>query len=142
MSQYETDILLWSERQGELLRRRAAGGTVNDTDLDWSNIAEEIGSVGLRELSAVKNSLRLALLNVLKAEAWPLHLSGPIWRADALRCRFDAVDAFAPSMRDRIDVARLYAQALRLMPATIEGQPPLPVPDVCPVTLDDLLSED
>ncbi|HEY2616058.1 MAG TPA: hypothetical protein VGI78_01850 [Acetobacteraceae bacterium] len=25
MSEYDTDILLWSERQAELLRRRAAG---------------------------------------------------------------------------------------------------------------------
>ncbi len=28
MTDYDTDILLWSERQGELLRRRAAGELV------------------------------------------------------------------------------------------------------------------
>jgi hypothetical protein len=27
------------------------------------------------------------------------------------------------------------------MPATIDCQPPLPVPDLCPVTLDELLGE-
>jgi hypothetical protein len=43
---YHTDILEWSERQGALLRRIAAGERVNDTDLDWPNIAEEIESVG------------------------------------------------------------------------------------------------
>jgi hypothetical protein len=26
------------------------------------------------------------------------------------------------------------------MPETVGGQPPLPVPDVCPVTLDELLN--
>ena len=40
------DILLWSERQAELLRRRAAGELVNDAELDWPNIAEEIEDVG------------------------------------------------------------------------------------------------
>ena len=35
---YDTDILLWSEQQAELLRRRAANA------LDWDNLAEEIGT--------------------------------------------------------------------------------------------------
>jgi len=43
---YDEDIVLWSERQGELLRRRAAGELVNEAELDWPNIAEEIESVG------------------------------------------------------------------------------------------------
>jgi hypothetical protein len=45
-------------------------------------------------------------------------------------------------MRQKIDVADIYAKALRALPEAIDGQPPLPVPDVCPVTLDDLLSGD
>ena len=47
---YEDDILLWSERQAELLRRRAAGELVNDAELDWPNIAEEIEDVGKSQL--------------------------------------------------------------------------------------------
>jgi hypothetical protein len=39
-SDYDTDILLWSERQAELLRRRAA------KSLDWDNLAEEIVYIG------------------------------------------------------------------------------------------------
>ncbi len=39
-------ILIWSERQAELLRRRAAGELVNDADIDWPNVAEEIEDVG------------------------------------------------------------------------------------------------
>ena len=45
-------------------------------------------------------------------------------------------------MRQKIDMARLYRRALRAMPETIDGQPPLPVPDLCLVTLDELLGED
>jgi hypothetical protein len=45
-------------------------------------------------------------------------------------------------MRQRLDIVGLYADALAAMPETIDGQQPLPTPDVCPVTLDDLLSDD
>jgi hypothetical protein len=62
MSDYDTDILVWSERQGELLRRRAARELINEADLDWPNIAEEIESVGRSQLSAVRSLLRQALI--------------------------------------------------------------------------------
>jgi len=39
MSDYDTDIALWSEHQAALLRRRATGQLVNDAALDWPNIA-------------------------------------------------------------------------------------------------------
>ena len=38
---YDTDILLWSERQRDPLKRVAAGEAVNETP-DWPNIIEEI----------------------------------------------------------------------------------------------------
>jgi hypothetical protein len=44
-------------------------------------------------------------------------------------------------MVQRIDVSALYRRALRRMPETIDGQPPLPMPQTCPVTLDELLAE-
>ena len=49
---------------------------------------------------------------------------------------------FAPSMRQRLDLERLYAKAVRALPDVIDDQRPLPVPERCPVTLDELLSED
>ena len=52
---YEEDIVLWSERQGELLRRRAAGELVNEAELDWPNIAEEIEAVGNEQRFAVSH---------------------------------------------------------------------------------------
>jgi hypothetical protein len=56
MSDYDTDILLWSERQAELLRRRAAGELDNEAALDWPNIAEEIESVGSEPLPPSRRS--------------------------------------------------------------------------------------
>jgi hypothetical protein len=54
----------------------------------------------------------------------------------------NAADAYAPSMRQRIDVPSIYSKALHALPEMMDGVPPLPLPDVCPVTLDELLSED
>jgi len=132
---YDEDILIWSEQQAELLRRRAANA------LDWDNLAEEIEDLGRSQLRAVESHLVQALLHDLKAEAWPHCPDIPHWRAEARGRRDDARAAFAPSMAQRLDVASLYHRALRRMPETIDGQPPLPVPDVCPLTLEELLSE-
>jgi hypothetical protein len=53
MTDYDTDILTWSERQAALLRHRAAGELINNADLDWPNIAEEIEALGRSERSSL-----------------------------------------------------------------------------------------
>jgi hypothetical protein len=138
---YEGDILTWSERQADLLRRVGAGEKVND-QVDWDNVAEEVESVGRSQLAQVKSLLVQALAHMLKAEAWPLSGYVPHWRAEALGFRGDAADVYTPSMRQRIDINELYARAVRRVPETIDGQAPLPVPEECPVTLEELLAAD
>ena len=137
---YGDDILLWSERQADLLRRRATGELVNDAELDWPNIAEEIEDVGRSELHSVESLLVQALRHMLKAEAWPLSRDAPTWRADAVDFRRQARRRFVPSMRQRIDVASLYADALAAIPDSQDGLPPLPIQSDMP-TLDELLSQ-
>jgi hypothetical protein len=138
---YSDDILIWSERQAELLRRRAAGELVNEAEMDWPNIAEEIEDVGRGQLDAVESLLTQALLHMLKAEAWPLARDAPNWRADARLSRRQARRRFSPSMRQRIDLASLYADALSGLPEVMDGRAPQPVPEQCPLTLDELLQE-
>jgi len=137
---YDADVLEWSEHQARLLRQHVAGEAGNEAP-DWDNIIEEVESVGRSQLSAVKSLLVQALAHDLKAEAWPLMSYVPHWRAEARGFRGDAAEAFTPSMRQRIDVAELYRRALARLPDTVDGQPPLPVPTACPVTLDELLGE-
>jgi len=135
---YGADILLWAEHQADALRRRASN------EIDWENVAEEIEDVGRNQLRAVASHLVQALLHDLKAEAWPLARDVPHWRAEARGHRDDAREAYSPSMKDRpeLRVDRLYRRALRRMPDTNDGEEPLPVPDTCPVTLDELLAPD
>lgn len=136
---YGVDILQWSERQASLLRRRAAGELVNEAELDWPHLAEEIEDLGRSELRSCRSLLIQALRHMLKAEAWPLSRDAPTWRADAIDFRRQARDTFTPSMRQKINVAEIYVDALRAMPETIDGLLPLPVETVCTITLDDLL---
>ena len=137
---YDADILEWSEHQARLLRRQLEGKPGNETP-DWPNIIEEIESVGRSQLSAVKSLLSQALTHDLKCQAWPQASYVPHWQAEARGFRGDAAEAYTPSMRQRIDVADLYRRALARLPDTIDGQPPLPVPTACPLTLDDLLRQ-
>ncbi len=44
-------------------------------------------------------------------------------------------------MRQRLDIAELYRRTLRRLPDVINDVPPLPVPQACPVTLNELLAE-
>ncbi len=136
---YEDDILLWSEQQADLLRRLARGERVND-QIDWENLVEEVESVGRSELSAVRNLLIQALLHDLKARAWPGAREVPHWQAEARGFRSDAADAFSPSMRRRINITELYDRALDRLPDVMDGRPPLPLPEACPFTLDELLT--
>jgi hypothetical protein len=141
MSQaYDADVLEWSEHQARLLRRLAAGDHSNEAP-DWENIIEEVESVGRSQLSAVRSLLVQALLHDLKAKAWPAAREAPHWRAEARGFRGDAAEAFTPSMRQRIDMNDLYRRALSRLPESRDGQPPMPVPEACPVSLDEMLSQ-
>ena len=142
MADYDSDILEWSEHQASLLRQVAAGTRLPAHETpDWTNIIDEVESVGRSQLSAVRSSLIQALGHDLKAEAWPSCREVPHWRSEARRFRDDAIEAFTPSMRSKLDVEALYAKALNRLPDTVDGLPPLPLPATCPVTLDDLLRE-
>jgi hypothetical protein len=135
---YDDDILLWSERQSALLRRIASGEPVNETP-DWPNIIEEVESVGEEQFHAVESLLLQALVHMLKAEGWPSARDVDNWRGDARCFIAQARRRFAPSMRQKIDLSGVYADALRAVPETMDGQPPLPLPQDCQVTLDALL---
>ena len=135
---YEDDILLWSEHQAELLRRLARGERVND-QIDWDNLVEEVESVGCDQLHAVESLLLQSLVHTLKARAWPEIRDAQSWSLDANMFRIQAANRYVPSMRQRIELDRIYRQALDVLPPAMDGQPRRPLPETCPVTLDELL---
>jgi hypothetical protein len=98
---YEKDVSAWSEQQGALLRRRAAGELVNEGALDWSNIAEEIESLGRSERSALRSHIATVLEHLIKLQASPATDPRNGWKETINRAREDIDRALAdnPSMR-------------------------------------------
>jgi Domain of unknown function DUF29 len=139
---YEDDFLLWSESQATLLRRLTAGERVNDRDLDWANLGEEIEAAGRGESRAFESLLTQAVLHRLKQECWRDAGEVPHWHSEEIRFRQEAADASSASMRQRVDLGRINRRAVQRLPATIEGVPPRQVPDLLGVTLDEWLSVD
>jgi hypothetical protein len=137
---YDNDILSWSERQAALLRRVAAGEAPNETP-DWENIVDEIESVGRSELHRTESLLIQALRHRLKIMAWPNSPEVPHWQEEAVIFQMDATRAYQPAMKQRLDLAWIYRRARHRFPTHMDGQRPLPLPDTCPMTLDQLLSE-
>jgi hypothetical protein len=139
---YERDALAWAEQQAMLLRRLAAGERLNET-LDWPHIIEEVQDVGLSELRAVMSLLQQAMTHLLKLHAWPVSQAAGHWRDEAGAFLDDAERRFTPSMRQRIDLAALYAKALRRARTAVDDSGVArPLPDDCPFELDALLAGD
>ena len=137
---YDSDILAWSEYQASLVRRLASGAPPNESP-DWANIVEEIASVGRSQLAACKSHLLQALLHTLKARAWPDSRDVGHRLTEARGQRDDARADFTASMRQHIDIVELYRRAVRRLPPDVDGESPLPVPDQCPLTLDEMLAD-
>jgi hypothetical protein len=136
---YDRDALAWSERQAALLRRVARGERVND--VDWDHVVEEIEDVGISELNAVQSYLDQILVHLLKLRGWPELDAEQHWRAEIVAFQTGLERRFAPSMRQRIDLAKLYSRAVRQIELLRHGGKPAPAsPPDCPVTLDQLLT--
>src|SRR3954452_13510486 len=132
-SLYERDILAWSQHQADLLRRLAQGEPVSD--VDWANVAEEIEGVGLSELHSVESFLDLMLVHLLKLRAWPDDEARGHWRGEVVAFQDEASRRFSPSMRQRIDLGTLYAEAVMQLQAV---DPDIRLPVQNPFSLDQL----
>lgn len=139
-SLYERDALAWAERQAALLRRLASGERLNEP-VDWPNVIEEVQDVGLSELRSCRSLLRHALAHLLKIYAWPDSLAAAHWRGETVSFLASARDRFSPSMRQRINLADLYADALYEVRAGAADADLLKsLPETCPFVLNDLLA--
>jgi hypothetical protein len=136
MSEYETDVYRWSERQSALLRRLAAGERVNDGDLDWPNIAEEIETVGRSERTALSSHISNILEHLIKLQISPATDPRAGWRETILRGRSEAEELLrdSPSLRRAVGdiVARRLPVARRLAIAALNshGEQPIVDPDL------------
>lgn len=128
---YDTDIVLWSEQQSELLRRRAAGKLLNEAALDWPNIAEEIESLGKRDQRDLASRIQIVLDHLFRLRASPATQPRHGWERTLIEQR-DQIGTLlndSPSLRDRIPgliAAKLpIARRLALLALADHGETPI-----------------
>jgi hypothetical protein len=130
MNDYEGDIFARSERQAVLLRWLAAGERLDDGDLDWPNIAEEIESVGRRERAALASHIANAIEHLIKLQASPAIEPRGVSQETIIRARAEIEPLLedSPSMRPAVGatIARELPRARRLagVALRLNGEPP------------------
>lgn len=137
---YDTDFYVWTQEQAALLRRVPRGSFA----LDIENLAEEIESTGRAEISKASSLLRQVLIHLLKMAIEPDRMSQRHWSGELLTFQYDAVLAFSPGMKQRIDLDRIWKMACNGTARQLESaELPVPAwPTECPLKLDDLLVSD
>jgi hypothetical protein len=138
---YETDLVSWSERQAELLRRRAAGELVNDEELDWPHLAEEIQAVGASARRELHTRLARLTQHLLKWQYQP-EFRSKSWRTIIRNQRDEIRDLLkeSPSLEARL--ADIFADAYRRgRRDTLDETGLLDLPETAPFTIAQALDD-
>ena len=130
MSDYDLDFYAWTQWQGGLLRRLAAGERVNDAELDWPNIAEEIETLGRSERGAVASRIRNVVEHLMKLEASPASEPRAGWRRTIKRERIEIESLLDDNPTLKPVVSKMIAlelpRARRLVLASLEEYGEMP----------------
>lgn len=138
---YDTDVVLWSERQAELLRRRAAGDLANDAELDWHNVAEEIEAVGRSARRELQSRLARLLQHLLKWRYQPEFRSAS-WRTTIRNQRNAIEDLLAESPSLKAAMPEIFAAAYRRARLNaLDETGLLDLPEATPFTIDQTLAD-
>jgi Domain of unknown function DUF29 len=145
---YDTDIVTWSERQAELLRRRAAGELVNEAEIDWPNVAEEIESVGNEQVNAALSQIDNIIRHRLYLLGWPADPAVRKWQVELREFNRQLRRRLTPSMIggqepkiSEATIAEPYGAAVDYCLVHMESGPTQPLPETCPWSLNELLAE-
>jgi hypothetical protein len=110
---YRRDFHARAQQQGALLRRRADGALVNDAALDWSNIAEEIETLGRSEASKLSSMIGTIIEHLMKLQTSPAVDPRIGWMETISRGRVDIEEHLEdnPSLKPKIPA--MLAQATK-----------------------------
>ena len=136
-SSYEQDFAAWSQEQARVLRSK------DPRSLDWSNLAEEIASLGGRERSEIRSRLRVLIAHLLKWQFQPERRSQS-WQTTIgeQRIHIDTVIEDSPSLRDFPTSVLQSVYALALRSAAVEtGLPVRTFPERLPNSIEQVLDE-
>lgn len=131
---YETDFYAWTQAQAEKLRART------HNDVDWENLAEEIESVGLRELRDLREWYAKLIEHLLLWQAEPDQRCHS-WQSAISEARtfIDGILETSPSLASRAEerIARAFedaSQSVVLKYPGLDGK----LPHTCPWSFEQL----
>ncbi|OKH19779.1 DUF29 domain-containing protein [[Limnothrix rosea] IAM M-220] len=132
---YEDDFHAWTQQQAELLRNQ------DFSDLDWSNIAEEIESMGRSEKRQLESRLEVLMMHMLKWQYQPNRQSRS-WQftIKEQRLRIEKLLSENPSLRSQLQQYVEKSYPLAVLRAEREtGLSDFPVE--CPFELEEVLEK-
>jgi Domain of unknown function DUF29 len=138
-SLYDEDFYRWTQHQAALLR------TEKWQDLDYINLAEELESLGKRDVRELESRLEVLVMHLLKWRYQPERRErGRSWRSTILeqRGRLQRLLAQSPSLRPQIPilVAEGYTRTRQRTLAETQLTESA-IPSTCPWSTEQILDD-
>jgi hypothetical protein len=108
LSLYETDFIAWAEQQAEALR---GVPNLKGHGVDVENLIEEVEALGREELRKFEDSIRSAVLRLIRAAFEPDAELARIPASEVTGFLREAMQHVSPTVLDRIVPDRLWAEA-------------------------------
>lgn len=137
IAELHDDPYAWARTQAALLRQ----GTTGLKTLDFEGLGDFLDEWADDMLSTARSHMVNLLAHATKvAKTRNPDVVGH-WRSECVEFHDRLIEAYRPSMRDRIDLTSLWRRALRKVFASFDdhGEPRPSLPAQCPVSLDDLV---
>lgn len=138
-STHDSDFFNWTQQQSAALRSRPLDCSKLDTD----KLAEEIEDMGLEQIRKTSSFLVQMLVHLLKLHLDPKAPSAQHWFEEVLRFQAEAVLAFSPGIKQRLDLIKIWKLAKKGATSKLAQHEVAPdLPPECPLSLDEMLDID
>ena len=130
------DPYAWLMEQAQAVKQRRG--------IDYAGLAEFIEEAAGEMMSRVTSQMTNLMAHVMKVIYTHNPNARGHWRSEIVEFQNQIADAYRPSMRQRIDLEKLWRRARKLVMASFydHGEPVPHLPSECPFTLDMLTNED
>lgn len=138
-SLYEQDFFAWTQEQAARLRELRGVDTI---DIEY--VAEELEDLGRERRDSVQSSIERLFEHLLKLAASPSQAPRGLWRREARSFAKNARRKFSPGMRQHIDMASAWVDAVKMARDELSdyGETLAPTKTACPFSLDEILDAD
>lgn len=141
---YKTDFHAWALDQAEKLHFAANIQAPGYDGIDFEQLSREVEDLGHSDRRKVESNLELALRHLIKIGISPQSDTINHWQIEINAFLDSAVDGYSPSMRQYIDLDKLWEKAKKraTRDVALYGETVPDLPEQNPFELEALLVED